>query len=83
MLPAFASRPLARYLGQAKSHRVFNPTPAGGPDASRWSRSLVITLISTVIPCSTVPVAAETRGFQIVTALQTTAFGAPMFVVSC
>jgi hypothetical protein len=26
-LPAFASRPLARYSGTRESHRVFNPTP--------------------------------------------------------
>ncbi len=78
MLPAIASRPVARYLGHAESHRVLfsiRRQPA--------SHSLVITLISTVIPWSSVPVATETRGFQIVTALQTTAFGAPMFVVSC
>ncbi len=86
----FTSTVLERHLCYLPLHRALLHDTPGTRKVTEYSirrqpmvRSHVITLISTVIQWSTVPVATETREFQIVTALQTTGFGAPIFVVSC
>ena len=46
--PSLRSHPIARYLGHAESHRLFNPTPAGG--RAHLCRRLIASTVSESAP---------------------------------